>query len=63
MYLSEVLTHVKLKATKKPLTTNKQAKQGKQKKKKNDRRSNQDDTILLEAVSLWHGYKHVRSRS
>jgi len=47
VYLSEVLTHVKLKTTKKPLTTNKQAKQGKQKKKKNDRRSNQD------AISCW----------
>ena len=45
------------------LLTNKQAKQGKEKKKKNDLRSNHDDTTLLEAVSLWHGYKHVRSRS
>lgn len=59
MYLSEVITHVKLKTAKKPLTTNKQAKQGKEKKKKNDLRSNQDDTTLLEAVSLWHGYKQV----
>ena len=47
----------------KPLTTNKQAKQGKEKKKKNDLRNNQDDTTLLDAVSLWHGYKHVWSRS
>ena len=63
VYLSEVFTHFKLKTTRKPLTTNKQAKQGKKKKKKNELRSNQDDTTLLEVVSLWHRYKHVWSSS